>query len=432
MEVSKNQNLTKNQRLDGPHKMHESAFNESISESEETRQKVTCDFVTILESVRLESVGYRTTHEYQAKQFFKEQRFEIDKKTRKTEPTRIPVEYRGETIYTQAAGGWEYAHTTMEVESLDDLAKLLTRLHSKPFHKIVRGRVKEGSPDLIRRQHKKGGAIDYADHHWMMVDVDGGDYTPETIRAALPAPFRNARCFWTPSGSAGVKPGFRAHLWFWSSRAVCDPSLKAWLKSSKVVDHALFTPSQPHYTSKAIFHDGITPPVIEAGGWLDGVPEVDLPDCVVDLATYQEAKAQKEAEWRQRTSDRALNASSDALKKNQERAKKQEMEPWMRDDDDPAWHHYHEGEDWVPSALRSISVGGPGSGTYWVVVKVAAALKGGGRSFDEFENWLGGGERQPAGDLEFTRRNEPWGALEFRTRRVQVDSARTPGTKSST
>ncbi len=129
-------------------------------------------------------------------------------------------------------------------------------------------------------------------YHWFMVDFDSvetGDIDPVTeperaigyaIHNLLPELFHDVAFYWQLSGSAGIKPGLRAHTFFWASRPVTSAELKALLHGFSV-DLNVYSPAQPIYIANPIFARGTVDPVPRRSGLCEGLPVVQLPDAVI-------------------------------------------------------------------------------------------------------------------------------------------------------
>lgn len=173
------------------------------------------------------------------------------------------------------------------VASLEDVAGLLGKLAAVPQACVIRGEPLPGV-DLRRCQRRfKQAPVTFreAPRQWLMVDADSIPEPPATSMATepeecvehviglLPEPFQEADCFWQASASAGIKPGCRAHLWFWLSEPVSSLQAKAWLKAAPV-DRAIYTPIQPHYTADPLFLGGARDPLPRRHGWRQGLQRV--------------------------------------------------------------------------------------------------------------------------------------------------------------
>lgn len=176
-----------------------------------------------------------------------------------------------------------------------NFAELVLRLEAislQPHMYIVRGTILPGvDPERMMRTHVNDPTLGAAEHHWILLDVDG--YRPEVdaevfaqnpgryaqeARETLPDCFRRATCWWQATGSAGVKPGARIRLAFWLDKAIGDSEARAISSAFALpVDLSLFTPSQPHYVARPIL-DGVSDPCPGVrSGTLPGTPEVTLP-----------------------------------------------------------------------------------------------------------------------------------------------------------
>lgn len=181
----------------------------------------------------------------------------------------------------------------VEVGSLADVHALLSSLSLEPTIYAVRGRLKEGISDQIRRKHLGADAtLIEAPHHWLLLDLDKWradvtdfaarpEHYADQARAELPEAFTNAACVWACTSSAGIKKGVRLRLAFWLDRPLTDGEIKPWVKSWAVpIDSSLYTPSQPHFTAAPLF-DGVADPIAQRVGLLEGTPSVTLPNLLL-------------------------------------------------------------------------------------------------------------------------------------------------------
>lgn len=174
-----------------------------------------------------------------------------------------------------------YAFERAEFATLRELRALLARLRDAHDTIVVRG---EYAAEQGRRNKENLRDTPQA---WAMLDFDSapdarGDFAAnpaaaaEALRAQLPLEFREAGCVWRASGSAGIKAGIRLHLWFLLSSPVDSAQLKIWLGSLKV-DHSLFSPTQPHFTSDPDLSAYGPDPMAARIGVLEGRPTVEVP-----------------------------------------------------------------------------------------------------------------------------------------------------------
>ena len=106
----------------------------------------------------------------------------------------------------------------------------------------------------------------------------------EHALALLPERFAEASCWWQATGSAGIKPGIRARLWFWLSKAISDGQAKAWL-AEYPVDSSLFTPVALHYTAPPVLAPGTPDPMTRRCGVRHGLADaVAVPDMLPTVA----------------------------------------------------------------------------------------------------------------------------------------------------
>ena len=203
-----------------------------------------------------------------------------------------------------------YTLATRTVGSIGELSALLQALERKPRSCLIRGRFvgldlaairdsAEFKPGKVRR------SLEYFEDqplHTLLVDVD--EFTPTTcdaldaplqaieefIATRLPPEFSGASYHWQLSNSAGHPSkgrGLRAHLWFWSSRALTCAQLTTWAKRTAFAgDIALFRTVQVHYTAAPVLAEGVVDPFPVRSGFVDGIAgdEVDLDLDAVALA----------------------------------------------------------------------------------------------------------------------------------------------------
>ena len=177
------------------------------------------------------------------------------------------------------------------VGSLRDVGALIGKLAQVPQACVIRG---EPLPGVDRRRCQrrfKKEPITFREEprQWLMIDADSipepaatsmvtePEDCIEHIIGLLPEPFQDADCFWQASASAGIKPGCRAHLWFWLSEPISSLQAKFWLRGAPV-DRSIYTPIQPHYTADPIFIGAARDPLLRRQGWREGLqPVVDVP-----------------------------------------------------------------------------------------------------------------------------------------------------------
>jgi hypothetical protein len=183
--------------------------------------------------------------------------------------------------------------STVEFESVQDLHEILDELRLRRDLCVLRGEPIEGRPVPCRRLlHADVGTGEAATlravpRDWVCLDFDsvpaieGKSFaefpqeSAEHLRATLPAEFHATACVWHATGSAGVKPGIRAHLWFLLDQELDTAALTTWLQGH--CDPTTFRAAQVHYTADPIFADGYPDPMTARIGMLAGAERVAVP-----------------------------------------------------------------------------------------------------------------------------------------------------------
>ena len=196
------------------------------------------------------------------------------------------------------------------ISGIKELSALLSKWESEEHRFIIRGELAD-DVDLsmrVRRKMRTEGGIPNEEpfldspQPWLMLDVDK-HLLPDNIslleepeRAIhhlieqLPTEFHRAKVHWQLSSSAGVrdKNHISAHLFYWLDQPISNEVLRRWGKavnaesSRRLIDTALFSSVQIHYTAAPIFEDGVNNPFKEnRSGFLDEGRE----ECVsIDLS----------------------------------------------------------------------------------------------------------------------------------------------------
>lgn len=185
----------------------------------------------------------------------------------------VEGEYQSEPIRFSST----YDVEARRVEGLTQLSEILTALENQPSACVIRGMLREGYPSTGVHRRYAGANASFIGQacQWLCVDIDeleAPDELPhfndqpnlvaEYAVSHLPPEFSGIDFHWQLSGSMGVKPGIRVHLWFWLSRPITDQEAKAWLSDAMTkVDLILYTPIQPHFTAFPIFEAPAKDPV---------------------------------------------------------------------------------------------------------------------------------------------------------------------------
>lgn len=198
-----------------------------------------------------------------------------------------------------------YSFKEREVESLAELAQVIDSIQDSPSKAIILDQF-VGAATASKATHndqpvfnEKTGRVRrvieaFRDDATNIVcfDIDGWVGTdalqndplgwvsdPESvilewIEKYLPSEFQNVDFYWQVSSSAGLKPGVRAHVWFWVADQVTKGQIAAWvekfIKVESTVDKSLYSRVRIHYTATPIF-EGIEDPVPTRSGLFDSM-----------------------------------------------------------------------------------------------------------------------------------------------------------------
>jgi len=189
-----------------------------------------------------------------------------------------------------------FTESSYDIADLQGLYKLLGGLRTQRNACVLRGRFvgeqvastmtdADGDPvfrSSSRQTRRLAGLFRDEPARWLSLDIDGWDgasvdpaQDPETaieewIAAHLPAAFHDVSAVWQLSASAGVKPGLRAHLWYWLAEPANGAQLKAWAKANGGVDPSFFENVRIHYTADPLFQ-GVDDPVARRLGMIEGL-----------------------------------------------------------------------------------------------------------------------------------------------------------------
>lgn len=187
-----------------------------------------------------------------------------------------------------------YSVSSETVDDLRALSALLTRLEANPRAGVIRGTFKgdEAAAEIDPDNYQQGLArkikalYDDVPHHWALFDIDKykTDIDPaidaegaitEFIRTQLPECFHDISYHWQLSSSAGHAKSaglLSAHLWFWMARPFSSDELKLWASmTNSPVDKTLFNAVQFHYTAAPLAEPGVTIPVLQRSGLVEGL-----------------------------------------------------------------------------------------------------------------------------------------------------------------
>lgn len=191
-------------------------------------------------------------------------------------------------------GGTHFAHRTVALSGIVELADFLGRQASRPRECVIRGKYLGDAVQLEREpaDYQRNKVLRrkscFADQalHAIMVDIDRFEpleadpiTEPEQaieqfILTCLPSGFADVSYCWQLSSSAGApdkRDILKAHVWFWLEAAATSTALRTFFKDSRyaTVDVALFDPIQIHYTADPVFEQGVVDPVPRRSGFVE-------------------------------------------------------------------------------------------------------------------------------------------------------------------
>lgn len=211
--------------------------------------------------------------------------------------TKMYVRHEGEDVTIPYEDAASFKVSSFDANSLREVADKLGKLHKNVKKCFIRG--KFIGEDKAQPGYSKGtwtrtnANFDDQPLHWFMIDIDGfkpnwshpvetvASSVVEYIEAVLPPCFKGASFYWHLSSSAGM-PGkedfLKCHVHFWSKTPYTSAQMKVWAKgTSKLIDAAVYSRVQVHYTADPVFEDGRVDPVKVRAGWHQGEhDEVDL------------------------------------------------------------------------------------------------------------------------------------------------------------
>jgi hypothetical protein len=197
--------------------------------------------------------------------------------------------------------GSQFLCTVHGADNFDEFFELLKGLSTDPNAFMIRGMLADwGRPLQQHRVTKRIGHVVYRRsvkihrdegyfsewpfRHLQMLDLDGVALPqgmsvvvdPEAcvkwaLQHLLPPEFRDATFVYQLSSSAGLTKAeneLNVHLWFYTEQTPKNEELRSWARwwnakrRSKIIDPALFTEVQPHYTNEPELLEGLADPLV--------------------------------------------------------------------------------------------------------------------------------------------------------------------------
>jgi hypothetical protein len=200
-----------------------------------------------------------------------------------------------------SSGKW-FGFDTVEVRDIRELSACLAQFEHRSRSFVIRGEPLPGiNPARARRllyaDPEDGSSATFRPEPrpWLCIDFDklpcpaGTDPATDPESAVeyligkLPTEFHDASCHWQFSSSQGFAGDtLSAHVWFWLDRPIADDDLRRWavafnktaaVAPDKIIDQALFSPVQVHYTAAPIFDPGVRDPLSRRSGFRRGLED---------------------------------------------------------------------------------------------------------------------------------------------------------------
>jgi hypothetical protein len=204
---------------------------------------------------------------------------------------RIGCDAGGNVEFTDFDQVAEFTFAVGGAPDLRAFGRGLYRLARDPHAAILRGAL---LPHVVpgqryfRRARAGDGTDSLADcdRAWVGIDMDDVPLPPGIdwrdaaavamhLQTRLPLELRGCDCLLAWSAKQGFRaPGtVRCKLFFGLTAPVSDEGLRRWAltwnaqQGAKIIDHALFSPTQLHYVADPIFAPGIADPLATIGRW---------------------------------------------------------------------------------------------------------------------------------------------------------------------
>jgi hypothetical protein len=195
-----------------------------------------------------------------------------------------------------------------DIQDLDALHNLLTRLLPCPRSFVLRGLPIEGDVSLNIARNPK--TLRELPHHWLALDMDSfpydGDWADlqacsDKALTFLPREFHACNHIVQATSSHGIKKdGARLRMWFWLSRPLWAVELRAWLKDVPKVasDSSVFSMNQPIFTATPVFDEGHEEHLPERMLYIDyGDEAVQVPAIEPKLIERKSSNSSAEGSW---------------------------------------------------------------------------------------------------------------------------------------
>jgi hypothetical protein len=191
---------------------------------------------------------------------------------------------------------WQFRVQTLLVTTFSMLCAVLVALKRMPTACVIRGSLLatanwQCTPRRLYARDGKQATFAECLRRWVLLDYDTwkrGDFPdPITdplgciaaIRLRLPEGLREVACFWSFSGSTGMKPDkMGVHFWFLLNMALGWRDVEAFILACGA-DVAMSRAVQVHYTAAPGFEAPLTDPLPQRFGTLPGIERVPEAVC---------------------------------------------------------------------------------------------------------------------------------------------------------
>lgn len=212
----------------------------------------------------------------------------------------------GKIVEEKKSPGTFFSVEEREINNLNDLSSLLSSLEDEFQTCVIRWKLRKGAPTTNIQRTKNGANPKFENQpcQWLCIDIDDLEFPTQTslcdlppqvladfAARHLPQEFEGVDFHWHFSGSMGVKPGIRIHLWYWLNRPISDVEAQAWLSTAAAkIDSSLFNPLQLHFTANPMFDvPGADPVKVRSGlyEYCEKKSTVEVPDNLPGLVCSQ-------------------------------------------------------------------------------------------------------------------------------------------------
>ena len=213
--------------------------------------------------------------------------------------TKEWYQFNGDNICTSYPKATYFDVCTIEIRTFEEFAEVLAFLKNQPYLCVIRGGLLPGGSryDIRRTSNENKGVPptfgEYA-RRWIILDFDDfkrADFPDplahpvecmQEVLKRLPACLQGVACFFSFSGSTGMKPEkLGVHIWFLLEIPLGRSEARAFIRGCEA-DVAMSVTVQVHYTASPIFIPPLADPLPQRYGTIDGIERIPA-DAINDL-----------------------------------------------------------------------------------------------------------------------------------------------------